>query len=171
MRVTHAVLLLVALPAIGKEGISDVVTRRISRDVRTVLERTETPGATMLAIRDGQVIYREAIGLRDLDRRLPAGMHTHYEIGSITKQFTAAAILQLQEAGKLNIDEKVSAYLPDAPHASEVTLRQLLTHTSGIPDYFGLRSDEEFEKPTTFVEIMKLVADKPLDFAPGSRAS
>jgi len=171
MRVACVVFLLVALPAIGKAGISDVATQRIRQDVRTVLQRTGTPGATMLAIRDGQVIYREAIGLRDLDRRLPAGMHTHYEIGSITKQFTAAAILQLQEAGKLNIDEKVSAYLPDVPHASEVTLRQLLTHTSGIPDYFGLQSDEEFEKPTTFVEIMKLVADKPLDFAPGSKES
>ena len=90
-------------------------------------------------------------------------MDTNYEIGSITKQFTAAAILQLQDAGKLKIDEKVSAYLPDVPHANEVTLRQLLTHTSGIPDYFGLKSDEDSTKPTTFVELMRLIPDKPLD--------
>lgn len=171
MRAACVVLLLVALPAIVKARISDEVTQRITRDVRTVLQRTGTPGATMLAIREGQVIFREAMGLRDVDRGLPALMDTHYEIGSITKQFTAAAILQLQDAGKLNIDEKVSAYLPDVPHAGEITLRQLLTHTSGIPDYFGLRSDQELTKPTTFVEIMRLVADKPLDFAPGSRSS
>jgi glycine/D-amino acid oxidase-like deaminating enzyme len=109
--------------------------------------------------------------LRDKDRWLPARSDTHYERGSITKQFTAAAILQLQDAGKLKIDDKVSVYLSDVPHGGEVTLRQLLTHTSGIADYFGLLSDEEFTKPTSFTGLMKLVADKPLDFAPGSRAS
>lgn len=164
-------LLLVTLPAVANAGISDELTQRINRDVRTVLQRTETPGAAMLVIRDGQVLYRKAIGLRDLDRKLPARVDTHYEIGSITKQFTAAAILQLKDAGKLNIDEKASAYLPDVPHAGEFTLRQLLSHTSGIPDYFELKNAEEYAKPTTFAEIMKLVADKPLDFAPGSRAS
>jgi len=171
MRVVCVALLLLAFADIARAGISDELTRQINQDVRMVLQRTETPGASILAMRDGRVIYRKAFGLRDLERRLPARMDTHYEIGSITKQFTAAAILQLRDAGKLKIDEKVSAYLADVPHANEVTLRQLLTHTSGIPDYFGLKSDEEFTKPTRFSEIMKLVADKPLDFPPGSRAS
>jgi len=171
MRVAFVVLLFVALPAIAQAGIADGAIQQINQDVLTVLRRTATPGATMLAIRDGRVVYRNAIGFRDLGRKLPALMDTHYEIGSITKQFTAAAILQLQDAGKLNIDEKVSTYLPDVPHAGEFTLRQLLTHTSGIPDYFDLQNDEEYTKPTTFAKIMKLVADKPLEFAPGSRAS
>ncbi len=171
MRDVCVALLLLVFAGNAHAGISDEMTQHINRDVRMVLRRTETPGASILAIRDGRVIYRKAFGLRDLERRLAARMDTDYEIGSITKQFTAAAILQLQDAGKLKIDEKVSAYLPDVPHANEVTLRQLLTHTSGIPDYFGLRSDEEFTKPTGFAELMKLIADKPLDFAPGSRAS
>ena len=162
--------LLLGFAVFAGASSSDEV-ERIDQDIRTVLQRTATPGASILVIRDGRVIYRKAFGLRDLDRGLPARMDTHYEIGSITKQFTAAAILQLQDAGKLSIDEKVSAYLPEVPHANEVTLRQLLTHTSGIPDYFGLKSDEEFTKPTTFAAIMELVADKPLDFPPGSRAS
>jgi D-alanyl-D-alanine carboxypeptidase len=170
LRSVSVVLALLAFAVIARAGISHEMTRHINQDVKTVLQRTETPGATILVIRDGQALYRKAIGLRDLDRRFPVRMDTHYEIASITKQFTAAAILQLRDAGKLNIDEKVSAYLPDVPHADEVTLRQLLTHTSGIPDYFGLKSDEEFTRPTTFAELMKL-ADKPLDFAPGSRAS
>ena len=165
------VLLLVAFAVSARAGISNELTQRINHDVRMVLQRTATPGASILVTRDGQALYRQALGLRDLERRFPARMDTHYEIGSITKQFTAAAILQLRDAGKLNIDEKVSAYLPDVPHANEVTLRQLLTHTSGIPDYFGLKSDEEFTKPTTFAEIMKLMTGKPLDFPPGSRAS
>jgi D-alanyl-D-alanine carboxypeptidase len=171
MRGVGVVLSLLVFTAIARGGISDEMTQHINQDVKTVLQRTQTPGATILVIQDGQALYRKAIGLRDRDRGLPARMDTHYEIGSITKQFTAAAILQLRDAGKLNIDEKVSAYLPDVPHAGDITIRQLLTHTSGIPDYFGLKSDEEFTKPTTFAEIMKLVADKPLDFAPGSQAS
>ena len=171
MRGVGVVLSLLAFAAMARPGMSDDTTRHINQDVKAVLQRTQTPGATILLIRDGQALYRKAIGLRDLERGLPAGMDTHYEIGSITKQMTAAAILQLRDAGKLNIDEKVSAYLPEVPHADEITLRQLLTHTSGIADYFELRSDEEFTKPTTFAELMKLVADKPLDFAPGSRAS
>jgi len=109
--------------------------------------------------------------LRALDGQLPASMDTHYEIGSITKQFTAAAILQLQDAGKLTIDAKVSSYLPDAPHAGQITLRQLLTHTSGLPDYLDLSSDEQATKSATFQQLMDVVADKPLNFQPGSKAS
>jgi D-alanyl-D-alanine carboxypeptidase len=90
--------------------------RSIEKDVRTVLHRTETPGATILVL-------------------------------------------------------KVSTYLPDAPHAGELTLRQLLTHTSGLPDYIGLVSDEQIAKPVTFEQIMGIVAGKPLDFPPGSKAS
>ena len=136
-----------------------------------MLHRTETPAATILAIKDGQLIYNHAFGWRELDGRLPASLDTHYEIGSITKQFTAAAILQLRDAGKLDIDAKVSTYLPDAPHAGELTLRQLLTHTSGLLDYIGLVSDEQITKSVTFEKIMGIVAGKPLDFPPGSKAS
>jgi D-alanyl-D-alanine carboxypeptidase len=117
-------LLLLTFAGIARAGASDELIHQVNQDVRMVLRRTETPGASILALRDGRVIYRKAFGLRELERRLPARMDTEYEIGSITKQFTAAAILQLQDEGKLKIDEKVSAYLPDVPHANEVTLRQ-----------------------------------------------
>jgi D-alanyl-D-alanine carboxypeptidase len=92
-------------------------------------------------------------------------------LGSITKQFTAAAILQLQAAGKLSLDATVATYLPEAPHASEITLRQLLTHTSGLPDFLAAMSDERATQPATFAQLMELVKGKPLDFAPGSKAS
>ena len=99
-------------------------------------------------------------------------MDTWYEIGSITKQFTAAAILQLQEAGKLSIDAKLATYLPDAPHANEVTLRQLLSHTSGLPEYLdGPDIEQVATKPATFDQLVARIKDKPLDFAPGSRWS
>ena len=144
---------------------------RIDKDVRAVLQRTGTPGASVLVIQDGKRLVSQAYGFRQLAGKLPARTDTAYEIGSITKQFTAAAILQLRNAGKLDLDAKVSTYLPGVPHAAEVTLRQLLTHTSGLPDYIGLSSDEQVTKPATFEQLMAVVAGKPLDFAPGSRAS
>jgi len=171
-RSAFVVLLIVASATVAKKGAPEGESaQRINEDVWGVLHRTETPGATILAIRDGQLLFDHSYGFRKLDGHLPASMDTHYEIGSITKQFTAAAILQLQDAGKLNIDAKVSTYLPEAPHAGEITLRQLLTHTSGLPDYFGLVSDEQLTKSATFLELMSLVADKQLEFQPGSRAS
>ncbi|WP_114241470.1 serine hydrolase [Dyella sp. C9] len=147
-------------------------TARIDADVQAVLQRTATPGAVIAVYRDGKLIYGHAYGYRDRERRLPATMDTWYEIGSITKQFTAAAILQLQEAGKLDIDKPLSTWLPTAPHATEVTLRQLLSHTSGLPEYLDGPDVEQFAtRPATFDQLMARIKDKPLDFKPGSRWS
>jgi len=157
---------------IAAQPLDPALTKRIDGDVQSILRRSGTPGATVLVVRNGQIVYRQAYGLRDRERRLPARTDTHYEIGSITKQFTVAAILQLQEAGKLDIDAKLATYLPTAPHASEVTLRQLLSHTSGLPDYLdGPKIEEEATHPTTFTQLMARIDGKPLDFAPGSHWS
>lgn len=147
---------------------------KIDRDVEALRLRYEVPSVVIEAIRDGRAIYTKAYGLRDQEHKLPATTDTHYEIGSITKQFTAAAILQLQEAGKLNIDQTLAVYLPNAPHANEITLRQVLTHTSGLHDYFDapdVEIDVDAAKPTTFDQLMGRIADKPLDFPPGSKCS
>ena len=145
---------------------------RINADVEAVLRRTDTPGATVAIAEQGRIIYTNAYGLRDRERHLPASVDTYFEIGSITKEFTSAAILQLQEAGKLHIDDKLAKYLPDAPHAKEVTLRQLLSHTSGLPDYLdGPDIEEAATKSATFEQIVARIAGKPLDFAPGSNYS
>lgn len=143
---------------------------RIDASVESILQRTGTPGATVLIAKHGQVIYRHAYGSRSRESRRPTAVNTEYEIGSITKQFTAAAILQLQEAGKLHLDDKLSTYLPTAPHASEVTLRQLLSHTSGMPEYLdAVDAAKAIEKPANFDRLMSYIAGKPLDFPPGSR--
>lgn len=152
--------------------LDPALARRIDSDVAAVLQRTETPGATLAIYRDGVAVYRHAYGLGDRERKTPAAVSTYYEIGSITKQFTAAAILQLQEAGKLDIHATLATYLPDAPHAKEVTLKQLLSHTSGMPEYLDGPDVEPWAvKPATFDQIMARIKDKPLDFPPGSRWS
>lgn len=146
--------------------------KRIDADVEQILQRTHTPGATILVAKHGQIIYRHAYGLGNREDLRPATVDTEYEIGSITKQFTAAAILQLQEAGKLRLDDKLSTYLPTVPHASEVTLRQLLSHTSGMPEYLdAMDAAGTIDKPASFDKLMSYIAGKPLDFPPGSHWS
>jgi D-alanyl-D-alanine carboxypeptidase len=145
---------------------------RINADVEAVLNRTGTLGATVAVAEQGRIVYTNAYGLRDRERHLPTTVDTYFEIGSITKEFTSAAILQLQEAGKLHIDDKLAKYLPDAPHAEEVTLRQLLSHTSGLADYLdGPDIEDAATKSATFEQLMARIAKKPLDFAPGSHFS
>ena len=165
--------LLLATPVVASaatKSLDPSVAKRVDADVQAILNRTGTPGATIAIVDDGRVLYRKAYGFRDLENRFPATIDTYYEIGSITKQFTAAAILQLGEAGKLEIDDKLSKYLPDAPYANEVTLRQLLSHTSGLPEYLeGPNIDTEATQQTTFQQLMARIADKPLAFAPGSK--
>ncbi len=108
--------------------------------------------------------------MRDLAKSLLADARTHYEIGSVTKQFTAAAILQLKEAGKVDLDASLATYVPSAPHAKDVTIRQLLTHTSGLEDFVGLPNfDTLVGTPVTFDQLMARIADKPLGFTPGTR--
>lgn len=148
--------------------------KKIGADVERALHRFGAPGAVVLVLQDGRISYVGAFGLGDPARKLAVDPDTHFEIGSITKQFTAAAILQLQEAGKLQIDRPLADYLPDAPHAREVTLRQLLAHTSGLHDYLDLPDDQAdrlVTQPTAYADLVARVAPLPLDFKPGSRWS
>lgn len=94
------------------------------------------PGACVLVLRDGAPLFRRAYGLADLEQHVPAVPATNYRLASMTKQFTAAAVLALAEDGRLSLDDPVRKWLPSLPHAADaVTLRQLLTHTSGLLDY------------------------------------
>jgi CubicO group peptidase (beta-lactamase class C family) len=125
-----------------------------------------------MVVQDGRVSFVRAYGLRDVARKLPVAPDTLFEIGSITKQFTAASILQLQEAGKLQIDRPLATWLPDAPHAKEITLRQMLTMTSGLHDYLdGPQAEIErlATRPIAYRDLVARIAPLPLDFPPGSQ--
>ncbi|MEA1648861.1 serine hydrolase domain-containing protein [Nitrospirillum sp. BR 11164] len=164
-------LLLMAAP-VASTMADPVPATAIDRDVAAALRRLGVPGAAVQAIRQGTVIYTKAFGSLDASNGAPVRPDTYFEIGSITKQFTAAAILQLQEAGKLRVDRPLADYLPDAPHAAEVTLRQLLSHTSGLHEYLdGPGIDELATRPIAYPDLIARVATLPLDFPPGSRWS
>jgi CubicO group peptidase (beta-lactamase class C family) len=97
------------------------------------------PGASVLVLRDGAPLFRRAYGMADLEQRIPATPATNYRLASMTKQFTAAAILLLAEDGRLSLDDPIRKWLPSLPPAAApVTLRELLTHTAGLIDYEDL---------------------------------
>ena len=108
----------------------------IDKIVADALANTDVPSVSVAVVKDGQVMYLKAYGEARLDPNLEAKPEMRYSIGSISKQFTAAAILLLAEQGKLSLDDKVARFLPRLTRASEVTIRQLLSHTSGYQDYW-----------------------------------
>ncbi|HEX6505405.1 MAG TPA: serine hydrolase domain-containing protein [Terriglobales bacterium] len=144
--------------------------QQIDKAVNAVLQQTGVPSASVGIVKDGKVAFLQAYGKARLDPPVPARPEMRYAIGSISKQFTASAILLLQEEGKLSLDDKVAKFIPDLTRADEVTIRQLLSHTSGYQDYYPQDyTPPLMMKPTTAAEIMERWARKPLDFDPGTR--
>jgi CubicO group peptidase (beta-lactamase class C family) len=130
------------------------------------------PGAAMAIQRGGEVIHSAGYGLANIEWNMPITPTTVFRIGSITKQFTAAAILRLAEHGRLSIDDPIEAHLPDYPVAGRrITLRHLLTHTSGIKNYTALPNFNFGGKSLRPAALIGVFKDLPLDFEPGERAN
>src|SRR3982750_1571569 len=116
--------------------LSPEMQARIDKAATDALASTGVPSASVAVVKDGKIAYLKAYGTAKLETNTPASSDMRYSIGSISKQFTAASILMLQEQGKLLLDDKVAKYIPDLTRANEVTIRQLLSHTSGYQDYW-----------------------------------
>lgn len=127
------------------------------------------PGASLLVLRDGEAVVRRGYGRSDLERDIESGPATDYRLASVSKQFTAAAILLLAQAGKLAIDDPVRKWLPSLPRATDaITLRHLLTHTSGLVDYEDLMA-EPYQGQILDAGVLALLEKEDrLYFAPGS---
>jgi CubicO group peptidase (beta-lactamase class C family) len=134
------------------------------------LIETNDPGLAVLVAQDGKILFEKCYGLADREHHVPVMPQTTFRIGSIGKQFTAAAILKLQEKGKLSVNDKLSKYIPDFPRGDEVTLRHLLTHTSGIHSYTEkqgfIQGVTSAVKPDDLVNSFK---NDPYDFDPGKK--
>ena len=158
--------LLAALP-IAAQTPSEKADALLARVIKT-----NDPGVAVLVARDGKIIFEKGYGLADREQDVPVTPQTTFRIGSITKQFTASAILKLQEEGKLSVDDKLSKYIPDFPRGDEVTLRHLLTHTSGIHSY---TAEPDFlnrvTNATTTTAIIEEMKKYPYDFDPGAKWS
>ena len=127
-------------------------------------------GAAVLVAQNGKVLFQKGYGLADISAGTPITPQTKFRIGSITKQFTASAILKLQEQGKLSVGDKLAKFFPDFPRGREVTLRHLLTHTSGIRSYTDMPGFiEKVTAPITPDKLIDSFKDEPYDFAPGKK--
>jgi CubicO group peptidase (beta-lactamase class C family) len=150
--------------------LSPDLTARIDKAATDALARTGVPSASVAIVKDGRIAYVKAYGDAKLEPKTPASSSMRYSIGSISKQFTAAAMLLLQEQGKLSLDDKVAKFLPDLTRANEVTIRQVLSHTSGYQDYWPQDYVMPMMlKPVTSQTIMDRWAKIPLDFDPGTK--
>jgi len=128
------------------------------------------PGVTIAIQRNGATVYARGFGYRNVENAIAPDGQTRYPIGSNTKQFTAAAILLLQDEGKLDVDAPLATYLPEIPHAREVRLRNLLTHSGGYAEYTEIGSfDEIGNRPVTAEQIVAAVDRRPLAFVPGTK--
>ena len=148
--------------------------KQLTAEIDKILTEQFKPGETgcaVLVAKNGQVIYRKAFGMADLELDVPMKPEMVFRIGSITKQFTAIAILQLMEQGKLSLQDEITKYIPDYPmHGHSITIEHLLTHTSGIKSYTNVPELEKFVrtdmKPEEVIEFIKT---KPMEFAPGTK--
>ena len=143
---------------------------RMEQVIRSFVAKKEFMG-TVLVARGDHVLLSKGYGFANLEWHISNTPDTKFRIGSMTKQFTAASILVLQERGKLNVHDLLKKYLPDEPPAwDKITIFNLLTHTSGIPNYTALPDfASEMRVPETPLEIIAHVRDKPLDFAAGTQ--
>ena len=134
------------------------------------LNNKTNPGIAVLIAKDGKIIYNKGYGYADIEHTTKITPETKFRIGSITKQFIASAILRLQEEGKLSVEDKLSKYFPDFPRAGEVSIHQLLTHTSGIHSFTNKDSFfVDVVKPVNNEKLLDYFKNDPYDFNPGDK--
>jgi len=152
------------------DTIDPALRTRIDRIATQILDQSGVPSASVAVVQGGKLVYTHAYGNARLVPLTPATPAMRYSIGSISKQFTAAAILMLQEEKKLSIEDPVGKYIPGLTRGNEVTIREILSHTSGYQDYWP----EDYVmtpmlQPTNAQKILDTWAKKPLDYEPGTQ--
>jgi D-alanyl-D-alanine carboxypeptidase len=162
---TIIALLFISLfaPAVNADKVDDFV--------QAEMKRHQTPGFSLAVLKNGKVLKSKGYGFANIEIKAPATPETVYQLASITKCFTATAVMILVEDGKLELADKITAHLLGLPTAwSNVTVRHLLTHTSGIKSYTQLDAIAlNPQKDIKSEEMIALVADLPLEFPPGDR--
>ncbi|MCE0521369.1 MAG: serine hydrolase [Methylacidiphilales bacterium] len=142
-------------------GLESILAKRLPAD---------GPGEVVLVARDGKILFSHGYGFADREKRIPTTPETRFRIGSVTKQFTAAAILHLAQEGKLSIDDSLAKYFPKYPGGEKITLRHLLTHTSGLHNY---TAHPDFlarvTQPIASADLVAWFQDDPPDFPPGEQ--
>ena len=165
MDIRCAVLALLA--SLSSAGVAPAASARDAIEDRTAMDEVDArlqrysgdvPGAALLVLRDGEAVVRRGVGLADFEAGVPVTPSTNFRLASVSKQFTAAAVLLLAEDGRLRLDDPVRRWLPALPASADgVTLHHLLSHTSGLPDYEDLMA-ADFEGQVRDADVLCLLA-------------
>ena len=150
----------------------DNLVSKIDKTLSLLTKRESFTGAVLVA-RNGEVLFSQGYGLADRDKNLPNTPQTKYRLGSISKQFTAMAILVLQTQGKLTVQDPVCRYISECPDSwQDITIHHLLTHIAGIPDFTSFPDYETTRAtPSSPLQTIARFQDRPLDFKPGEKWS
>jgi CubicO group peptidase (beta-lactamase class C family) len=142
---------------------------KVDRAVQAAMRRHPIPGLALEIIRNGKCVKRAGYGLANLEWRTPVTPRAVFEIGSVTKQFTAAGILLLAQDGRLSLDDRIALHLKDTPESwKDITLRHLLTHTSGLKNYTALNGFG-LAQHLTQAQFIRQLGAYPLEFQPGEK--
>jgi len=163
------IIILASALCIALAGFAQNTGSRIDSLISAYAKLNKFNGAALVA-KGGTTLLNKGYGYRNAADKVLNNEQSIFQIGSITKQFTAAVILKLQAENKLSVSDKLSKFFPDYPKGDSITIEQLLTHTSGIYSYTsdGVFMSTEVAKPHSKEQMMALFKDKPLDFSPGS---
>ena len=170
---TAALLLAAAAPLVAQRAASSDPRPSRVDSVFRLFDRTDGPGCAVGVYQHGAVTYARGYGMASLELGVAISPRTVFDVGSLSKEFTAMSILLLQQDGKLSIDDPVRKYVPELPaYADRITLRQLLSHTSGIRDHFDLLdvAGQDFDGTADTVDYLRLItrSARP-NFEPGTR--
>ena len=125
---------------------------------------------SILITRNGQILLKKGYGIANLEHVVPNTPHTKFHIASVSKPFTAAAIMILEEKGLLSVQDSLTKFIPDYPNAEKITIHHLLMHTSGIPNINNFPDYNEKSKfPQTTETLVDIFKEKPLEFEPGEK--
>jgi CubicO group peptidase (beta-lactamase class C family) len=144
---------------------------RFDRQVQAYARNRDFSGSVLVA-KDGHILFLKSYGMANYEWNIPNSEKTKFHIASVTKTFTAAAILKLEQEGKLKLSDPLSKYVPDFLNGERITIEQMLAHSSGLPDYYSLPEypAKKYQR-VTLPELIAWVKTKPLDFLPGSKSS
>ncbi|HVI70778.1 MAG TPA: serine hydrolase domain-containing protein [Pyrinomonadaceae bacterium] len=145
------------------------VETRVDEYIRAEMQAQQIPGLALAVIKDGKMVIARGYGLANVEHQVPVKPETIFQSGSTGKQFTATAVMMLVEEGKLSLDDKITRHFPDGPEAwQNITVRHMLTHTSGMTDY---PQDFDLRRDYTEDELYQRIKPIPLAFQPGEKWS
>lgn len=163
--ITITLLLLLSITCAAQDGVST----KIDDFIRVEMQTQKIPGVAVAVVKDGKIMLARGYGLANVEHQVPVKTETIFQSGSTGKQFTATAVMMLVEEGTLSLDDKITKYFSDAPETwTNITIRHLLSHTSGMTDY---PQDFDLRRDYTEDELYQRIKPIPLAFQPGEKWS